>query len=132
VLIRISEGQPWARIARDLGISLGGVGSANKQILKKLGATSAAHAVRLAYRDGLLGDPPAVELPPSLVQVLELVADGRTNQEIACTLGRSKHTVITQVADARRRLGARDRAHAAVLAVEARLIRRPNRTGRAA
>jgi DNA-binding CsgD family transcriptional regulator len=56
VLQRIADGQPWARIGNDLGISIGGVGSINKQILKKLGAASSAHAVFLACRTGVL-DP---------------------------------------------------------------------------
>ncbi|GAA3113656.1 LuxR C-terminal-related transcriptional regulator [Streptomyces echinatus] len=58
VLKRIAEGQPWARIGSDLGISINGVGSINKQILAKLGATSAAHAVFLGCRAGLLDGRP--------------------------------------------------------------------------
>lgn len=54
VLKRIADGQSWARIGSDLGITLGGVGSINKQILAKLGAASAAHAVHLAYQQGIL------------------------------------------------------------------------------
>ena len=54
VLKRIAEGQPWARIGSDLGITIGGVGSINKQILAKLGAASAAHAIHLAYQAGIL------------------------------------------------------------------------------
>lgn len=53
VLKRIADGQSWARIGSDLGITLGGVGSINKQILAKLGAASAAHAVHLAYQAGI-------------------------------------------------------------------------------
>jgi DNA-binding CsgD family transcriptional regulator len=58
VLYRISEGQTWERIARDLGITLNGVSSINKQILRKLGASSAAHAVLLGCRAGLLDGRP--------------------------------------------------------------------------
>ena len=134
-----SIGKSYYQIARALGITENTVHTLLGRAFRKLGAVNMPHAVLLACRAGLLGEPPDVhlteppdvELSPALVRVLELVADGRTNEEIAQTLGRSRHTVITQVADARRRLGARDRAHAAVLAVEARLIRRTNRTGRA-
>lgn len=106
-----------------MGVTLGGVGSLNKQILQKLGAATAAHAVRLAYRQGLLSDDSGCSLPVPLVQVLELVAVGRTNADIARILGRSEHTVVDQVKEARRRLGARDRAHAAALAVAMRIVR---------
>jgi DNA-binding CsgD family transcriptional regulator len=56
VLTRIANGQSWEQIARAMDLSIGGVGSHNKQILKKLGASSAAHAVFLACRAGIL-DP---------------------------------------------------------------------------
>lgn len=54
VLKRIADGQSWAQIGTDLGITLGGVGSINKQILLKLGASSSAHAVHLAHLAGIL------------------------------------------------------------------------------
>jgi DNA-binding NarL/FixJ family response regulator len=116
------------RIGRDLGITVNGVGSVNKQILQKLGATCSANAVFLACQAGVLdGRPqkqePAVILPAPWVEVLELVATGHTNEEIAEALGRSKNTVIDQVAAVRKRLGARDRAHAAALAVALQLVR---------
>lgn len=122
-LSRIADGQPWQQIGRSMGITINGVGSLNKQILQKLGASTAAHAVRLACAQGLLVVEPALVLPVPLVQVLELVADGRTNAAIARILGRSEHTVVDQVKEARRRLGARDRAHAAALAVALRIVR---------
>lgn len=56
VLTRIANGQSWEQIGRAMGLTIGGVGSYNKQILKKLGASSAAHAVFLACRAGVL-DP---------------------------------------------------------------------------
>jgi DNA-binding CsgD family transcriptional regulator len=61
VLNRIADGQPWTRIGADLGITIGGVGSINKQILTKLGAVSAPHAVLLACRAGLLDGRPRTQ-----------------------------------------------------------------------
>lgn len=54
VLRRIANGHPWARIGRDLGITVGGVGSVGKQILMKLGASSSAQAVDIAHRRSLM------------------------------------------------------------------------------
>ncbi|MFE7233955.1 response regulator transcription factor [Streptomyces sp. NPDC057596] len=54
VLKRIAAGQSWAQIGSDLDITVGGVGSIGKQILVKLGASSSAHAVHLAYQAGIL------------------------------------------------------------------------------
>jgi DNA-binding CsgD family transcriptional regulator len=56
VLHRIAQGQSWQQIGRDLGLTVGGVGSHSKQILRKLGAQTSAHAVFLACAAGTL-DP---------------------------------------------------------------------------
>ncbi|WP_185832513.1 helix-turn-helix transcriptional regulator [Streptomyces sp. WAC 04229] len=56
VLHRIAQGQSWQQIGRDLGLTVGGVGSHSKQILRKLGAQTSAHAVFLACASGIL-DP---------------------------------------------------------------------------
>lgn len=58
VLRRIAEGQSWREIGVGLGLTVGGVGSVNKQILLKLGARSSAHAVLLACQAGLLDGKP--------------------------------------------------------------------------
>jgi len=57
-------------------------------------------------------------------QVLAEIASGSTNEEIAERLSYSPSYVKDVVASARERLGARDRAHAAALAVELGIIRR--------
>ena len=128
ILRRQAVGQVHREIAPVLFLTKSGVDSLCRRTVKRLGARNMPHAIHLAHQYGLLDPPVAVSLPGPLVEVLELVADGCTNAEIARLLGRSQHTVADQLKEARRRLGARDRAHAAVLAVEARLIRRPNRT----
>ena len=62
-------------------------------------------------------------------KVLAGVASGATNDEIARALGYSIHYVKDLLEAVRHRLGAKDRAHAAALAVSLRLIR-PSREGR--
>lgn len=62
-------------------------------------------------------------------QVLAEVASGSTNDEVAERLGYSPNYVKDILASARRRLGARDRAHAAAIAVALRLVR-PGTDGR--
>lgn len=128
MVLRLQAGGMKVReIAPSMFMTPSGVDSLSRRAVKKLGARNLPHAIHLAHEWRLL-DPPAARLPKHLVEVLELVADGCTNAEISRRLERSEHTVADQVQKARRHLGARDRAHAAVLAVEARLIRLPNRT----
>lgn len=66
---------------------------------------------------------------PLEAKVLAGVASGATNDEIARALGYSIHYVKDLLEAVRHRLGAKDRAHAASLAVSLRLIR-PARDGR--
>lgn len=62
-------------------------------------------------------------------QVLAEVASGSTNDEIAVRLGYSPNYIKDVLASARERLGAKDRAHAAAMAVALRLVR-PGSDGR--
>jgi DNA-binding CsgD family transcriptional regulator len=48
--------------------------------------------------------------------VLALVGEGLTNAQIAHRLGISRHTVVAQISSASAKLGAANRAQAAVLA----------------
>lgn len=128
VLRRQAAGEKQREIAPALFMTTSGVDSLSRRAVKRLGARNLPHAIHLAHQLGLLDPPAVLDVPRSLLDVLELVADGYTNAEIAQRLQRSVYTVADQVREARRRLGARDRAHAAVLAVEARLIRQPKRT----
>ena len=128
LLRRQAAGETYRDIAPSMFMSVSGVGSMSNRMIARLGARNLPHAIHIAHQQGLLDPPAAVKLSASLCRVMELVADGWTNAEIARRLGLSEHTVKDHVKKARHLLGARDRAHAAVLAVEARIIRRPNRT----
>jgi DNA-binding CsgD family transcriptional regulator len=56
-------------------------------------------------------------LSPREVEVLQMVAEGYSNKEIACHFGLTEHTVKNHLTGIMRKLGARDRAHAVVLAL---------------
>ena len=71
------------------------------------------------------GAPPAEldELTAREVEILQLVARGRSNDEIADELVLSRHTVKSHVAHILGKLGLRNRVQAVVLAYEAGLVR---------
>jgi len=56
-------------------------------------------------------------LSPREIEILALVAEGRTDREIALRLSLSVETVSWYVKGIRARLGARSRAHAVALAM---------------
>lgn len=64
-------------------------------------------------------DPP---LTPRQLQILQLIADGCTNQRIASRLDLSPGTVKTHVGMLLRRLGARDRANAVAIGYRTGLL----------
>jgi DNA-binding NarL/FixJ family response regulator len=69
---------------------------------------------------------PSATLSPREGQVLAFVVDGYSNREIAAELGIAHNTVKNHVRTILRKMGARNRAHAAALAVSQGLVRFPN------
>lgn len=65
---------------------------------------------------------PTKSLSPREHQVLRLLAEGLHTREVAEHLNLSWRTVQSQAAHARRKLGARNAAHAVAIAVKAGLI----------
>lgn len=61
-------------------------------------------------------NPPLKSLQPAEVQVLEMVADGKTNKEIGWALGATEIVVKMHVRNACKKLGAKNRTHAVVIA----------------
>jgi DNA-binding NarL/FixJ family response regulator len=67
-------------------------------------------------------DPGASGLTAQEIAVLRLVAGGYSNKEIARSLGIAAGTVKNHISDILRKLHARDRTHAVLKAIGARLI----------
>ena len=65
---------------------------------------------------------PQEKLSPRELEILRLIAEGRTNQEIAASLFLSPTTVKTHVQNILQKLGVSDRTQAAVYAVRCGLI----------
>jgi DNA-binding NarL/FixJ family response regulator len=88
---------------------------------------SAGVTRRLIERFAELGTgppPPQLdELSPRELEVLELLARGNSNAEIAAHLVLSEHTVKTHVARILQKLDLRDRTQAVILAYESGLVR---------
>ncbi len=72
------------------------------------------------------GSSPAVSLTPREIEVLRLVVQGQTNQQIARTLLISVSTVKRHIRHISTKLGVCDRVQAAVRAVELGLLDEQN------
>ncbi len=65
VLTLLGEGLRWGEIAERLVISPKTVATHAENIRRKLGVTSRAEAIAVAYRDKLLAPPPSSAMPPA-------------------------------------------------------------------
>jgi DNA-binding NarL/FixJ family response regulator len=81
----------------------------------RLGIAAAAERAA-ALLEEAEATPPA-GLTPREAEVLRLLAGGRTNREIAVTLVLSVHTIERHLANAYRKIGARNRADATAFAL---------------
>jgi DNA-binding NarL/FixJ family response regulator len=88
----------------------------------ELVAPAIAGALALAPDRAGVEDVPGTELSPREREVLRLVADGRTNQEIARRLSISAHTVAHHVTSILGKLGAESRTAATAWAIRHGLI----------
>jgi DNA-binding NarL/FixJ family response regulator len=95
-------------------------------VSKDLDAAELARAVQTVGRGGTLFPPKASQPAPPLTErereVLTLIAEGRTNAEIAGRLFLSPHTVKEHTSGLYRKLGARNRAEAVKLAQRVGLL----------
>lgn len=90
-------------------------------------AIRAAHAGDARIRVGRLLGPAAPALSPREMEVLVLLKDGRSNEEIGAVLGISDQTVKTHLRGLREKLGAADRAGAVGKAFELGLLKPADR-----
>ncbi|MFE2912849.1 LuxR C-terminal-related transcriptional regulator [Kitasatospora indigofera] len=120
-LQRTADGESWQQIGTAMGLTIGGVGSLSKQVLRKLDARSAAHAVCRGYESGLLGRKPRRPTAQQL-SILTLAADGLSNAQIAERLGLPLHAVRNALHETFLLLGVTRRADAIDAARRAGLI----------
>lgn len=113
---------------------------ASGYLLKDADADDVAAAIRTAHRGEVAlapraaralvdsvrtpARPPAVQLTDRETEVLTLIAEGHTNQQIATRLGMSERTARTHVSNILTKLGLTSRTQAALWAVEDRSRRR--------
>jgi DNA-binding NarL/FixJ family response regulator len=118
VLQLLAGGASNKQIARELQLSLHTVKRHVARTIFKLHVSSRAEAAWL-YRRSMQGaDTPPVaarELTARERDVLELIARGASNLQIASDLGLSLNTVKRHAANIREKLGVHSRVHAAAL-----------------
>lgn len=116
-----------AAIGCRAALSVSGVAGVSQpafnEIFKRDGPTLHLAALALGYSLApLLHPPKAVELSVSEKAVLEALGKGLRPREIAVKLGKSEHTVRNQIVSAQRRLDARTKEEALIVAVRMGLI----------
>ncbi|CCB74986.1 protein of unknown function [Streptantibioticus cattleyicolor NRRL 8057 = DSM 46488] len=138
VIAGLARGHSTIEIAAHLEIAPGCVRSHLNRISTRLGTHSAAGTVGHCYRAGVLTGlhpeplPGDIRLTLRQHQVLELMAHGRRNEEIAAQLHLSLDTVKTHGRHLFATVGARSRAHAVALGYQHGLLSLTDRTTEAA
>ena len=140
VIRRIREANPLARLivlttyAGDERIHRAFAAGASAYLLKDSATPVLLEAIRAVF-GGETYTGPAVAgalarhaasgppLSPREIEVLELIAAGRSNKEIGAALFIAEGTVKTHVASIHEKLGVRDRTEAVVRAVQRGIIR---------
>ena len=131
----VARGLTDEQIAAALGLDLLEV----REVIERLeglvgvgGRTARPAIVAYGYRTGLLSAlapeparPLGAWLTPRRLAVLLLVAQGRTDQQIADTMGCTRSAASTTVHFLIRRFGAYDRAHTVALAGQQGLLEQP-------
>lgn len=127
VIALAAQGVPNREIAERTGLTFATVGDRLAAACRASGAASRSQLVAMACAWGQLQDLPVqnpgpVVLPGKLVAVLQGAAQGLSNQQIARRLGVSGHVVKGRTSALFRLLGARDRAHAVLIAWQLRVL----------
>lgn len=117
----ILKGATWQELLHAIRQAIQGESSLDHQLTLRLLRRLTGESLRLAQ-------PSAEQLTARERQVLQLLMQGQTNREIACTLTVSVGTVKSHIEHILNKLGVADRTQAAVRAVELGLIG-PSPTG---
>jgi DNA-binding CsgD family transcriptional regulator len=120
VVMLVGQGLTDRQIGRRLGIATGTVKAHVRGARFKLGAKNRAQAsvlltVRDGDGDGALEPPPVWRLTANEATIIEFVARGLTNRQIATELGVTEQTVKTHLSHIFGKVGALSRAHAVTL-----------------
>jgi DNA-binding CsgD family transcriptional regulator len=127
VIAGVALGESNAEIGARLGIALSTVGNRLHQAAELIGGSSRHGLVAQACSWGQLRYLPRqtagrVVVPPDLMPVLRCYAAGMTYAQAARKLGTNRHAVETATRKLRAVLGARDRAHAVLIAWQLRIL----------
>jgi DNA-binding NarL/FixJ family response regulator len=110
-LLKEAPGEELVRAVRSVAAGHGYLTSAvTLPVLRKL-----ADDARAAHQRGILSDRE--------IEILELIAAGSVNQEVADRLGITEVTVKAHLRNIFAKIGAQNRAHAVTLALQQNLIR---------
>jgi two-component system response regulator DesR len=114
ILRLAADGLTNAEIGTRVHLSRDTVKQHTRALYARLGVRGRAGAVHLARQLSAIPGQPGARISPREHDVLRVLATGATNAEIARRLGMSPHTVKQHTCSIYRKLGARNRAQAAV------------------